>query len=160
MRPARVEDAQQMARVHVTSWRETYRGLMPDEMLDNPELPSRRKRFWTVALTDQRYEHNRVAVAEREGSVIGIAMSGPPQDGENWDRELFVLYVYASDHGSGAGRLLLDAVVHAHESTVLWVAEPNPRAQAFYRKVGSLRDGTTRVDDGMGAVRMVRQAGL
>lgn len=99
------------------------------------------------------------AVAECKGRVIGIAMSGPPRDGGAWDAELFVLYVYASDHGSGAGRLLLDAVVDSRESTVLWVADPNPCAQAFYRKAGFVYDGTTRTDDGMRAVRMIRQTG-
>jgi hypothetical protein len=31
-------------------------------------------------LTDERYRENRVAVAERDGELIGIAMSGPALD--------------------------------------------------------------------------------
>jgi ribosomal protein S18 acetylase RimI-like enzyme len=159
VRPARVEDADQMAQVHVASWRQTYRGLMANQVLDDPELLPVRIRFWSGALTDRRYERNRVAVAERKGEVIGIAMSGPLQGEGHWEVELFVLYVSASDHGSGAGQLLLDAVVDSRESTVLWVADPNPRAEAFYRKSEFARDGTTRVDDGVKAVRMIRQPG-
>jgi len=34
VRPARVQDVGQMARVHVRCWQETYRGLMPDAVLD------------------------------------------------------------------------------------------------------------------------------
>jgi hypothetical protein len=33
---------------------------------------------WTAALAGERYRDNRVAVAERDGELIGIAMSGPP----------------------------------------------------------------------------------
>ena len=69
-----------MARVNVRSWQETYRGLMSDAVLDDPGLVATRERFWTAALTDERYRENRVAVAERDGELVGIAMSGPPLD--------------------------------------------------------------------------------
>jgi hypothetical protein len=36
VRPARVQDVRQIARVHVRCWQETYRGLMPDAVLDDP----------------------------------------------------------------------------------------------------------------------------
>jgi hypothetical protein len=53
VRPARVEDVAQMARVIVRCWQETYRGLMSDAVLDDPGLPAARERFWTAALTDE-----------------------------------------------------------------------------------------------------------
>ena len=112
---------------------------------------------WTTALTDERYRENRVAVAERDGKLVGIAMSGPPLDAAAaWARQLYVLYVYAADHGTGAGPALLDAVVDPAESAALWVADPNPRAQAFYRKHGFVAHGTTQVEGGVRQIRMVR----
>lgn len=150
-----------MARVIVQSWRETYRGLMADEVLDDPGLLTAREKFWTVALSDERYSANRVAVAERSGGLIGVAMSGPPLDPEpgtekRWAVQLYVLYVLAADHGTGAGAGLLDAVVGPRESAVLWVADPNPRAQAFYRKHGFVADGAASVDEGVRDIRMAR----
>jgi GNAT superfamily N-acetyltransferase len=146
-----------MAHVIVQCWQETYRGLMPDAVLDDPGRLPARKRFWTAALTDERYRDNRVAVAERAGRLIGVAMSGPPLDAEAvWARQLYVLYVYAADHGTGAGAALLDAVVDPAESVALWVADPNPRAQAFYRKHGFVADGAVQVEDGVREIRMVR----
>ncbi|MGH3368306.1 MAG: GNAT family N-acetyltransferase [Nocardioidaceae bacterium] len=157
VRPARVEDVAQMARVNVRCWLETYRGLMSDAVLDDPGLLAARERFWTAALTEERYRENRVAVAERAGELVGIAMSGPPLDaGTVWARQLYVLYVYAADHGTGAGPALLEAVVDPKESAVLWVADPNPRAQAFYRRHGFVADGAVQVEGGVREVRMVR----
>jgi GNAT superfamily N-acetyltransferase len=157
VRSARVEDVAQMACVHVRCWRETYRGLMSDAVLDDPGFPAARERFWTAALTDERYRESRAAVAEREGELIGIALSGPPLDAAAaWARQLYVLYVYAAHHGTGAGQALLQAVIDPAESAALWVADPNPRAQAFYRKHGFIADGTTQVEDGVREVRMVR----
>ena len=38
----------------------------------------------------------------------------------------------------------------------LWVADPNPRAQAFYRKHGFVADGSAQVEGGVREIRMVR----
>ena len=112
VRPARVQDIRQIARVHVRCRQETYRGLMSDAVLDDPGFPAARERMWTRALTSERYRQNRVAVAERDDELAGIAMSGPPEDAAAaWMRQLYVLYVYAADHGTGAGRALLEAVI-------------------------------------------------
>jgi hypothetical protein len=55
-----------------------------------------------------------VAVAERDDELVGIAMSGPPEDvTAAWMRQLYVLYVYAADRSTGAGRALLEAVPQA-----------------------------------------------
>lgn len=160
VRAARVEDVPAMARVIVESWRETYRGLMRDEVLDDPDFIANRERFWTAALTEEQYAANRVIVAERDGAVVGVAMSGPPLDPDaTWPRQLYVLYVLAAHHGTGAGAALLDAVIDPHEDTALWVADPNPRAQAFYRTHGFVADGTSQVEDCVTEIRMLRLGG-
>jgi ribosomal protein S18 acetylase RimI-like enzyme len=159
VRPARVGDVAQMARVNVRCWQETYRGLVRDEVLDDPGFLAARERFWTAALTDGRYRANRAAVAARDDELVGIAMSGPPLDADaTWDRQLYVLYVHAADHGTGAGQALLDAVLDPAGAAALWVADPNPRAQAFYRRNGFVADGATQIDDGVRELRMVRPA--
>ena len=50
---------------------------------------------------------------------------------------------------------MLEAVIDPAESAVLWVADPNPRAQAFYRKHGFVPDGTAQVEDGVREIRMI-----
>jgi ribosomal protein S18 acetylase RimI-like enzyme len=160
VRQACVKDAKAMARVHVQSWQETYRGLMADEILDRPGFVERRERFWAAALGDERYSANRVAVAERGGEPVGIAMAGPAEDPDaHWPVQLFVLYVLAADHGRGAGHGLLAAVI-GNDQAALWVADPNPRAQAFYRKHGFRPDGARKHDRDrdLDEIRMVRHA--
>lgn len=143
--------------MNVRCWQETYRGLISDTVLDDPGFLVARERFWNTALTDECFHENRVAVADRDGELVGIAMSGPPLDaGAAWARQLYVLYVIAVDHGTGAGPALLSAVVTPQESVALWVADPNPRAQAFYRKHGFVADGSTQIERGVREIRMVR----
>ncbi|UZX05557.1 GNAT family N-acetyltransferase [Arthrobacter sp. CDRTa11] len=147
-----------MARVHVDTWRETYRGLMSDAVLDDPTLLSWREKFWTAALTDPRYSQNSVAVASHEGTLIGIAMSGPSLDDAEEPRQLYLLYTYAAFHGSGVGAALLNAVLDSTAPAALWVADPNPRAQAFYQKNGFVADGAVKTEDDVRSFRMVRRA--
>lgn len=151
-------DATAMAAVHVRCWQETYRGVMRDDVLDDPGLLAARERMWSDLLTDERYRAHRIAVAERAGAVVGIAASGPPLDEDAaLPRQLYVLYLLAAHHGSGDGQALLEAVVAPDEPAALWVADPNPRAQAFYRRHGFAPDGTTKVEDDVRHVRMVRR---
>jgi GNAT superfamily N-acetyltransferase len=159
VREARADDARAMARVHVESWRETYRGLMADAVLDDPEFIERRERFGHAALSDERYAQNRAAVAEHDSEVIGIAMAGPQEPGDDCVANLHLIYVLAAYHGSGAGPALLQAVLNLDASAALWVVDPNPRAQAFYRKHGFRPNGNRRLEDGVNAIRMTRQTG-
>lgn len=53
-------------------------------------------------------------------------------------------------------RRLLEAVVDPEKSAALWVADPNPRAQAFYRKHGFVADETAQVEGGVREIRVVR----
>ena len=157
VRRARPEDAPGMARVHTRSWQETYRGLVPDRVLDAPTATERREKWWRDSLSaDDRAD--RIAVAVLAGTVVGIASAGPARDSDAphaW--ELYVLYVLKAHHGSGAGQRLLDAVLEGRAS-VLRVADPNPRAQAFYRRNGFVPD-RSREPFGTGhEIRMVRSA--
>ena len=160
VRPPVLTDVAGMARVHVDSWEETYRGIMPDDLLDAPDLLDRRRQMWTQILAEAAPSTYTCAVAESDGEIVGIAMSGPPEDaGTAEDRHLYVLYAYRSKHGTGVGQGLLDAVIDPTATTALWVADPNPRAQAFYAKNGFVADGTVKTDeyDGVREVRMVRR---
>ena len=154
VRPAQPVDVPAMARVHVDAWGQTYRGLLADHILDDPAFLPAREHHWTTALTDPRFSSHRVAVAEQDETIVGIAMAGPAVDGSE-QLHLYVLYVLRQWHGSGAGTDLLDEVL-AGEAATLWVADPNPRAQAFYRKHGFESDGIEKVEDGLKEVHMIR----
>lgn len=146
-----------MAAVHVESWQQTYRGLMRDAILDDPGRLLARERFWWAVLTEERYGSFHTAVAESEGQVVGIALAGPATERDvAWDAQLYVLYLLDAFHGSGAGRGLLDAVLATDLVAGLWVADPNPRARAFYARQGFTPDGVAKEEDGVSEVRLAR----
>ena len=70
----------------------------------------------------------------------------------------WMIYQYSRAHGSGTGQALLDAAI-GDAPAYLWVAEDNPRAQAFYRRNGFVPDGAREVlahAENLVEIRMVR----
>lgn len=150
-------DVPDLVRVHVETWRATYSELLPAGFFTE-EFIAGRTRMWTSLTSDPRADR-RLRVAEREGGVVGFALAGPAV-GSAPPRplQLYSIYLDPDRHGSGAGQALLDAVL-GDSPAVLWVAERNPRARAFYEHNGFRLDGERHVDAAMPElveVRMVR----
>jgi len=152
----RVTDAAEVARVHVQGWAETYAHLLPSTFYDEATF-LKRLEMWTAILTNPA-QRSRVRIA-RDSRIVGVVMAGP-STGKTSPRaiELHILYVLTSEHGTGVGQALLDAVIGT-EPAQLWVAEDNPRANAFYRRNGFSPDGGRFVDadaNDLVEVRLVR----
>ncbi|HEY9310557.1 MAG TPA: GNAT family N-acetyltransferase [Microbacterium sp.] len=160
VRVPELSEAAEIADLHVVTWRETYTHLLPEGFFDE-EYVRGRHRLWRRLLENPREEW-RIRVAERDGRIIGLATSGASTVTEGQDaprdRQLYMLYVLAAEHGGGVGQALLDEVV-GDEPAVLWVAKENPRAIAFYRRNGFAFDGVEEADPGVPTLvdaRMVR----
>ena len=88
--------------------------------------------------------------------LVGVAMSGPPLDAGRPGPDSCTCSTSGRRPRHGRWPALLEAVVDPAESAALWVADPNPRAQAFYRKHGFVADGESQVEDGVREIHMVR----
>ena len=63
IRSARIEDAPQIAHVHVRSWQGAYRGLLPEAYLDSLD-PVQRASTWTRRLAETDWSHGGTLVAD------------------------------------------------------------------------------------------------
>lgn len=61
------------------------------------------------------------------------------------ERQLYAIYVLASQYGTGAGQSLLDETL-GKDPAVLCVARENPRAIQFYVRNGFTFDGAEQTD--------------
>jgi GNAT superfamily N-acetyltransferase len=154
VRKAIPDDAERIADIQITGWRETYAHLLSPDFLAGLEPQTEGYREGIARAVRAVYN-----VAELDGDIVGFAIAGPPrEDDPPRDWELALLYQYARAHGSGTGQALLDAAV-GDRSAFLWVAEGNPRAQAFYRRNGFVPDGARKVAEDwedLAEIRMVR----
>ncbi|MDE9364163.1 GNAT family N-acetyltransferase [Luteipulveratus sp. YIM 133132] len=164
IRPPRLEDADEMGRLHVQVWREAYADDMPAEYLASLD-PQVRAGWWRAIAAGeaegtaaQAGRTTRVAVDPETGALAGFATVAPARDDDApTPVELWALNVLRAYYGTGAAGQLLAATL-GDRAAYLWVVEDNGRAQAFYRKYGfELDGGASRHDDsGAEEVRMLR----
>ena len=133
-------DAGGVARVHVDSWRTTYRGIIADSILDDLSYELR-QRHWHSALTEHR-DRNFIHVAESDdGQVVGFIAAGKEREGRpDFQAEVFAIYVLREFHGRGCGRDLMlcsaeRLLREGMRSMLLWVLAENP-SRGFYERLG------------------------
>ncbi|WP_087872728.1 GNAT family N-acetyltransferase [Arthrobacter globiformis] len=157
VRQATAEDAEALARLHLECWRETYAHLLSPGFMAGQGVEGRLA-MWRHLLAGPHAAGHFVAVDG--GRLVGFAGSLPPEDGVREQTELWGIYLLASHQGRGLGQALLDATI-GHEAAALWVAEENPRAQAFYQRNGFVFTGardTIEDWEGLPELRMARPA--
>jgi ribosomal protein S18 acetylase RimI-like enzyme len=157
IRAVALDDAEELARLHVDVWEDAYRDLMPATVFEERRatIPERVDR-WRRAITEGPA---RTLVAESSTGLVGFSSVGKPRDDDvAVGEELWALYVRAQWWDKRAGHALLVAAL-ADRPAYLWVLRGNDRAITFYRKHGFAEDGVTRRDDHGVELRMVRPAG-
>jgi GNAT superfamily N-acetyltransferase len=145
IRLAHVDDSESIARVHVESWRTTYKGIMPDELLASLSVEERaanRRR----QLADPNHPAF-VYVAEVDGEIVGFAGGGAERTGHDvYKGELYAIYLLQAFQGQGLGRMLTQAVARhligqGYNTMLIWVASQNS-ARHFYEAIGGKRIAT------------------
>lgn len=158
IRPATPADAPAIARIHTTSWRETYAGLLPDEFLDRmtgEEMRERREISWERTISQML---ETVLVAEQDGEVVAFASAGPARDHPGFEMELMTLYALKSAQGRGLGRALFTEIVQTlkadgFQNLALWVLDANPTRGWYLRQGG--REAGEKTEGQLREVRIV-----
>ena len=137
--PAGPSDAEDLARVHVAPWRETYRGLLPEAFLARMSEAAHARRFARSLLHPQPNEVTLVA-ADRYG-ISGYAAGGASRSGVAGEAEIATLYILRAAQGQGlGGRLMADAAralaAQGATSLMISVLRDNIRARGFYEHLG------------------------
>lgn len=167
IRDATADDAAAIAALQVRSWKRAYRGIAPDDYLDELTDDTWLER-WDEDLSDQPDEgfHQLVSCRQDDERPVAVAVAGPARDAEDdLTAQLYLLYADPDAWGQGHGSALLREVHHrldedGHARAQLWVAAENARTIAIYEHHGWRRDGTRDRGEVHGVeideVRMVR----
>ncbi len=183
LRDARRGDELAVAEVHVRSWQDGYREIMPAEFLAalDPRDRARRYEFEggegvpttvvAIAGVGDEEDPSLTNCGEvRSGSssspgeaVIGFVTFCPSRDQDAVGLgEIVSLYVDPSHYGEGVGRMLMAEarrrmVEQGFDEAVLWVLQKNHQAIDFYEREGWKADGATRLEQPYGIVSDVRR---
>jgi ribosomal protein S18 acetylase RimI-like enzyme len=140
VRRATVDDAEPIERIRVETWRATYRGLLPDGLIDQlqPNVERRRERLRSASPSDLNF------VAEDASDVVGYAFAGPERTHDRqFAGEIYAIYVLPAAQGRGHGRALIrecagELASHGMTSLLIWVLRENRIGRGFYEHIGGM----------------------
>jgi ribosomal protein S18 acetylase RimI-like enzyme len=138
VRRATVDDAEAIERIRVETWRATYRGLLPDGLIDQlqPNVERRRERLRAPGPAELNF------VAEEEGQVVGYAFAGPERTRDRaYPGEVYAIYVLPKAQRKGHGRALIRECARALAdrgvtAILIWVLRENAIGRGFYERLG------------------------
>jgi GNAT superfamily N-acetyltransferase len=140
IRESLLNDAADLARVRQEGWKCTYRGIVPDAVLDGMNYEKDVQR-WTEILANR--DHERFCyTSEIENQVTGFCTGGPCRDDDpEYDGEIYAIYVLKAQQGRGTGRALMNSGIDWLKKSgcrkmLVWVLRDNTGARGFYEKLG------------------------
>jgi ribosomal protein S18 acetylase RimI-like enzyme len=138
VRPARLADAEAIAKIEVETWRTTYAGMVPDRVLLG--MSERRQAASWASFLRHRPDDVRIAQTVK-GALVGFGNCGAQRNSAiDFGGEIYTLYVLPDSQGQGSGRLVLLAlfarlIATGYGSALVWVVRANP-ARYFYERLG------------------------
>ncbi|MGO4532869.1 N-acetyltransferase family protein [Paenibacillus sp. 2TAF8] len=135
-------DAQGIASVHTESWKTTYRGIVPDHILDHLTTESRLNQ-WEQQIRSDEKDQILIVAEDEDGKIVGFACGGKEREGKlPYEGELYAIYLLQPYQNSGIGRQLVKRVVLHLETCqmrtmIIWALERNPACR-FYEKMGGI----------------------
>jgi GNAT superfamily N-acetyltransferase len=163
VRPARPEDADEIARIQLATWRIAYRRMVPAHVLERLD-EAYLARGWAEAITAPPSPRHRVLVAVEQAEtsyLVGFSASGPadeqalaPEEKPLADDVAAVtdLLVEPRWGRRGHGSRLLAATVDlwredGFTAAVAWAYDADKATQAFLTSTGWAPDGAARALD-------------
>ncbi|RXZ81042.1 GNAT family N-acetyltransferase [Paenibacillaceae bacterium] len=147
IRWAELNDCNDLGVVHLESYRAAYKGIIPEDFLNNIKLEDRVYYFENVLKTSAK----KTALIAIENSIIGCAEIGQSVD-DDLDAsfvEIFAIYLVKEHSGKGFGKQLLEWVLsnmteRGYRNASLWVLKENINAIKFYENLDFVFDGSER----------------
>lgn len=149
------ENAFDFGRVIYDAWGETYRGLIPDEVLDGRSLER-----WTE-MAKVRPDGKRIAYIEGEtAGIVAFLPSSREFCTHRDSSEIVALYVLKRFQRRGVGKALLQRALRElnAERVTLFVLKGNENAVGFYKRMGFGFTGKELNEGGMTELEMVWKA--
>jgi GNAT superfamily N-acetyltransferase len=167
VRPARPDDAEEIGRIQVATWRTAYAAILPASVLESLS-EAEAAAVWAAAISSPPSPRHHVLVAEEQQWRVGFVALGPSDELEEGDPEPATTVTLAPilveprwgrrGHGS---RLLAAAVDHARADgmtrAIAWIPEGDTPSREFLLSAGWAPDGLARaLDTGAGELREIR----
>jgi ribosomal protein S18 acetylase RimI-like enzyme len=143
IREAQIEDSAAIAKVHIDSWRTTYKGIVSDDYLSAMSYQERERKWQELFQAKDNFQFAYVAEVGNN-RIVGFASGGINRnEATDYQGELYAIYILHEYQGKGIGRRLTEAIakrllLEGRKSMSVWVLESNPACR-FYESLGGKR---------------------
>ncbi len=139
VREATLDDADGIARAHTDSWQTSYRGILPDTVLDRIDVGQRAETRRRILRDRSIYQ--LVAYDLTHGDIVGFCDAGPSRRHVPYAGELYAIYLVQRAKRYGVGQEMFERVQawlvrEAMRSMIVWVLDNNHHARSFYEAMG------------------------
>lgn len=138
IRNAKTGDERPIAEVIIHTWKESYRGIVPENFLSTLTAEKHVELFRNHILN----QTETILVLENsQKEIVGMASGGQDRSGQ-YDCELVAIYILPEYQKKGFGRLLFKTLIEAHKenrynSMIIWTFKDN-RDRMFYENLGGI----------------------
>ncbi|MCX7695294.1 MAG: GNAT family N-acetyltransferase [Caloramator sp.] len=139
VREAIPSDVPSVAKIHMDVWKDTYEGIIPNEVLEHRTYDELED-TWLDRLFEDPETREFMYVAENEdGELVGFIVFST--DGfENYQGVIKSIYVYNDYQRQGIGTMLFNAAVEKLveeniKNLIVWTYKDN-KNRRFYEKMG------------------------
>jgi GNAT superfamily N-acetyltransferase len=151
IRHATINDAAEIANVHINSWREAYRGIFSDNFLNNLSLFYKTRYELWKKVTVKKDQLTFVAESKDNGIIGFINGAGGRDEDLKQCAEVWSFYLLEKYHHQKIGFTLLTHFFDAQHAcgfnkAYVWVLADNPSI-SFYEKTGATFSGKTALND-------------
>ena len=135
IRDAKTQDSEAIAEVHVDSWMETYKGILPDAYLAS-QCKHKRRKMWETIISANSQAH-KTLVATVSEQIVGFVNGGEAREKEHGvNGEIAAIYLLKAYQGQGIGKGLFSQLVKFLKDAgisdmYLWVYEDNPTIEIY-----------------------------
>lgn len=139
-------DPREIAEIHVRAWRESYPGIIPQDVLDDMKVSDREDLWRRVSALPEHWGRVCELGGQKVGFISGVKAR---QKIEHHAFEIAAIYILKEFHGQGIGRLMVKDFLErvGTQDVYAWVLEKNP-SLAFYERLGCEVVGEMHVEIG------------
>ncbi len=139
----KLEDQEQMARIKIDGYRDTYEGIIASTYLKGMDVKEQTERY---CRSFDEYK-DKVLVAVKGNEVLGYSCLDPKDDSFKYDSELVSLYIKKEYQHKGIGKALFletakELFSLGKRNMIVWCLKDNINAIKFYESLGGIKSET------------------
>jgi len=151
IRKVLVDEAYDYAVNHITCWQDAYKGIIPDDYLENMPAQLEKRTEWNRQTLSDPGDCEYLCVMY-DDKMIGRLVYSKCRDEDKAETntgEIHAIYLQASYWNKGYGKQMMDFAINelrnaGYQDAIVWVLEDNNRAKRFYEKYGFVLDGARK----------------